>query len=200
MTRGVPGTHDIELALATISRLKTMNPGETTLIPQFDKSQDNRKPRQQWQKIEGPVSVIILEGWCVASTPLDQDSLTQPINQLEQLEDKDGLWRKTSNKFLQHDYQILFKQIDWLLMLKAPDFDVVYQWRLLQEQKLAKTLVEGTRTELLDEHQIKRFIQYFQRLTEHNLLTIPAIANAVILLDEQHRMTDLIMSEAGTAS
>ena len=86
-------------------------------------------------------------------------------------------------------------------MLKAPSFDVVYDWRLLQEQKLAKSLqrtkslqLEATKqAHLLNTSQLERFIQHYQRLTEHNLLTIPQIADAIINLNEQHQMTELFL-------
>ncbi|MCU7968948.1 MAG: phosphoribulokinase, partial [gamma proteobacterium symbiont of Bathyaustriella thionipta] len=104
ITRGVPGTHDIELATETFKQLKEVSQGETALIPRFDKLIDDRKPQEQWESIDGPVSVIIFEGWCVGSLPLDQHSLIQPINDLERLEDEEGIWRRTSNQFLEQQY------------------------------------------------------------------------------------------------
>ena len=193
-TRGVPGTHDINLALHTIKQLKQLQKGESFSIPRFDKAIDDRKNRKQWDKIKEPVSIIIFEGWCVGSQPLDKDSLLDPINDLEKFEDKKGIWRTCSNEFLAGEYQTLFKQIDYLLMLKAPNFDVVYQWRLLQEQKLAESLKsspEKISLSLLSPEQLKRFIQYYQRLTEHNLLTIPTMANAIITLNDKHQMTHI---------
>ena len=41
MTRGVPGTHDINLINKIINQLKKKN-FKTVLIPKFDKSIDNR--------------------------------------------------------------------------------------------------------------------------------------------------------------
>ncbi len=193
-TRGVPGTHDVDLALHTIQQLKQLRKGESYSIPRFDKASDDRKDEQQWDKIEGPVSIIIFEGWCVASQAVDKDSLLDPINDLEKLEDKKIIWRVRSNEFLAGAYQSLFKQIDYLLMLKAPNFDVVYQWRLLQEQKLAESLNSSqkkTSHSLLKPYQLRHFIQHYQRLTEHNLLTIPAVANAIITLNDKHQMTQI---------
>ncbi len=193
-TRGVPGTHDVDLALHTIQQLKQLHKGESSSIPRFDKAIDDRKVEKQWDKIEGPVSIIIFEGWCIGSQAIDKDSLLDPINDLEKFEDKKGIWRTCSNEFLAGEYQTLFKQIDYLLMLKAPNFDVVYQWRLLQEQKLAECLKnspEKASHYLLNPAQLKRFIQYYQRLTEHNLSAIPAEANAIITLNDKHQMTHI---------
>lgn len=197
ITRGVPGTHDVKLAIQTINKLKNASETEPVFIPRFDKAIDDRKPEKQWDKVEEPVTIIIFEGWCVGAPPLEKQSLVEPINNLEQTEDNNGIWRRALNQFLLQEYQVLFKQINWLLMLKAPSFEVVYEWRLLQEQKLAKTLESDieTNTNLLNEHQLMRFIQHYQRLTEHCLLKVPALSDAIITLDAQHQMTDLKINE-----
>jgi len=197
-TRGVPGTHDIDLALHTIKQLKQLCKGKVFSIPRFDKATDDRKDEQQWDQIEGPVSIIILEGWCIGSQALDSNSLQDPINDLEKFEDKKATWRTSSNQFLAGKYQTLFKQIDYLLMLKAPNFDVVYQWRLKQEKKLTASLRSSPRnasTNLLNPAQLKRFIQHYQRLTEYNLSTIPSIANAIITLNNEHQMIHLELTK-----
>jgi D-glycerate 3-kinase len=190
ITRGVPGTHNIHLAIETLSNLKKAIIGETVYIPRFDKAIDDIKAYKDWQQVKGPVSIILFEGWCVAAPPLDNNKLLDPINDLEDKEDKNAIWRKISNQFLKGEYQTLFNQIDWLLMLKAPNFDVVFEWRLLQEKKLRKKIAIK-HSQLLNTSQLTRFIQHYQRLTEHCLLEIPARANAIITLNKLHKMTRL---------
>ena len=65
-TRGVPGTHDVELAQAVIDSLALPEP---TPLPAFDKSVDDRRPRNSWTQFQGPARVVILEGWCVGAHP-----------------------------------------------------------------------------------------------------------------------------------
>jgi len=190
-TRGVPGTHDIELAINTIAALRKAAAGECVEVPRFDKANDDRKPREQWDRVQGPVSAIILEGWCLGAPPLSDALLHEPVNELERVEDRDGTWRMAYSNFLAEEYQQLFDDIDWLLMLKAPSFSVVYDWRLLQEQKLAQSTAHGG--SLLNAQQVGRFIAHYQRLTEHCLHRIPDVADAVIELDDRHRMTTLRM-------
>ena len=192
-TRGVPGTHDIGLALKTIEALKHAADGQYVEVPRFDKEHDERRPRAEWEQLQGPFSAIILEGWCIGAPPLDEAALNKPINALERIEDAESIWRRTYGRFLAGEYQQLFDCIDWLLMLKAPGFAVVYEWRLLQEQKLAQSAAQASA--LLDEKQLAHFIQHYQRLTEHCLKKIPAMADAVIELDEQHRMTGLKVNQ-----
>jgi len=193
-TRGVPGTHDINLALATIEALKRAAKGQSVDVPRFDKARDEPMPRTQWERVQGPVSAIILEGWCVGAPPLNAANLSEPVNELERDEDPDGRWRKTYSDFLAAGYQTLFRTIDWLLMLRAPGFDAVYDWRLLQERKLAQNEQHGSG--LMNEAQLRRFIQHYQRLTEHCLQHMPELADAVIDLDDQHRMTGLKVNRA----
>ncbi len=192
-TRGVPGTHDVALALDILYKLSHLNNKESLAIPRFNKALDDRFSENDWDEVSGPVSVIIFEGWCIGTPSYPDHELSEPINELEEKEDEKGLWRQYFCKALSNEYQALFNCLNYLLMLKAPSFDVVYEWRLLQEKKLTESLKDGT-TELMDEQKILRFIQHYQRLTEHCLNTIPAFADAVIDLDEEHKMTHLRMS------
>lgn len=193
-TRGVPGTHDIALAIKTIKALKNVGDNQSVEVPRFDKAIDDRKPVEDWERVSGPFSAIILEGWCIGAPPVLHANWQEPINELERTEDGKGVWRRTYSEHLAEEYQLLFGAIDWLLMLRAPGFEVVYGWRLLQEKKLAQNSAHLDK--LLDEQQLQRFIQHYQRLTEHCLERIPALADAVISLDEQHRMTDLQVKQA----
>ncbi|BFM14329.1 kinase [Maricurvus nonylphenolicus] len=188
-TRGVPGTHDIHLALETLKNL-TQTSGHTSL-PRFDKSTDDRAPQTSWPDIQLPVDLIILEGWCLGSTPEEAANLETPINTLESQEDTQGHWRHYVNQQLQAHYLSLWEHVDYWIMLKAPSFDCVFQWRLEQENKLRQKLQrEGKPTNnLMDSKAIQRFIQHYERITRHTLLTLPAKANEVFELDEQRQIT-----------
>ena len=52
-TRGVPGTHDVDLGLRTIRALRE---GKPLALPRFDKARDDRAPVFEWPRWEGPVS------------------------------------------------------------------------------------------------------------------------------------------------
>ena len=84
LTRGVPGTHDVELARRVIDALRQ---GDLPPLPRFDKSRDDRVPRDQWRTPQQPVHVVILEGWCVGARPQAATELAAPINALERNED-----------------------------------------------------------------------------------------------------------------
>ncbi len=189
VTRGVPGTHDLKLANRLLNRLADGASRGQEQLPRFDKSVDEPRPRSEWETIELPVHVVVLEGWFVGLLPQADQALESPVNPLEAREDPQGTWRRFVNKELAA-FQILFHRLDFLVMLKAPSFDCVYQWRSLQEQKLAaRSDTDTVSSKIMDEVALHRFIQHFERLTRHCLEVLPDQADLVFFLDEQHRIT-----------
>ncbi len=193
ITRGVPGTHDLNLGLELIDSLKNADQNSRTRIPVFDKANDDRVREEQWPVFDGRPDIILIEGWCVSAKPQPVERLLQPINELERLQDHDGVWRSFVNQQLEN-YQLLFNQIEFLIMLKAPGFRQIFEWRSLQEQKLKKSVDVDQARALMDEEQIKRFIEHFERITRWMLEDIPARANLVLLIDEVHKIVGVNLS------
>ncbi len=190
-TRGVPGTHDIALALQTIDRLREGS-GQT-LIPRFDKSTDDRHRDTDCDQVNGAVDIIIFEGWCVGAKPQPQEALAQAVNNLELERDADGRWRNFVNSALGRDYQPLFDTIDKLIMLRAPSFETVFNWRLEQEEKMEARLAENNeadRSGVMSKAQIAEFIAHYQRITEFSLEEMPARADYLFQLDNQRQIID----------
>lgn len=176
--RGPPGTHDLALLDRTLTRLRTAGPSERTLIPSFDKLADDRRPESDWPVFEGRPCAVLLEGWCLGATPQDEADLSTSINDLERLDDPDGVWRRTINHSLATDYARLFATFDALLFLKAPDFDRVLDWRVDQEASLTGAPVPETRLA-----ELARFVQHFERISRH-MLAGGVAADVVAELDE----------------
>ena len=189
-TRGVPGTHDIALALNTINSLA--DSATETLVPRFDKSTDDRFPESLWDLVNGAVDVIIFEGWCVGCKPQPEEDLLSVVNQLEREQDPDGVWRSYFNRALAANYQTLFNRLDKLIMLRAPSFDTVFNWRLEQEQKLIARLGEtgGDRSGIMSKEQIAEFIAHYQRITEYSLEEMPSRTDHLFQLDSQRQVID----------
>jgi len=185
VTRGVPGTHDVQMLANCIERLRALEPDNTMTLPRFDKARDDRANPDTRPAITGPIDLIILEGWCVGSQPQSEESLSQAINPLEEHQDESGNWRRHVNEQLQGLYAELFAQLDALVFLQAPSFDAIYRWRVEQEEKLAENSGPGA-TDIMSREQIARFIHHYERLTRANLATLPASANVVLELDEYH--------------
>jgi D-glycerate 3-kinase len=178
-TRGVPGTHDVSLGL---SLLADIDAGKEVLLPRFDKSADDRLPADRWEPVPQPLDLLILEGWCVGARPQEKRSLVEPINALEREQDRDATWRFHVNRALADDYRQLFARIDYLILLAAPDWDVVLGWRLQQEHELRQE-ASARGSALMDDAQVARFVQHYERLTRHILDEMPGRADLTIALD-----------------
>jgi D-glycerate 3-kinase len=118
--------------------------------------------------------------------------LLEPVNELERLEDADGRWRGYVNEQLAGSYRQLFACVDVLLMLRAPSFDCVFEWRRLQERKLAAKVgaqgVPAGRSQVMDDAALRRFIMHFERITRHLQEEMPARADLVAQLDADRRI------------
>ncbi len=180
-TRGPPGTHDTVLGCGVIDALRQ---GVGCRLPRFDKSRDDRRPESQWPEAPANCAVLILEGWCVGALPQSASDLQAPVNALEADEDPHGVWRAYVNDALAGPYRQLFEQIDYLVFLQAPGFDVVAGWRLQQEEQL-RAESRGECQHLMDRGEIERFIQHYERLTLHVLQEMPHRADMVVKLDAE---------------
>ena len=181
-TRGVPGTHDLALMNETIAALRQPPPGGSVPVPAFDKALDDRPEMVHWRQVSAPVQLILLEGWCVGLSPQQKSELEAPINPMEAEQDPSRVWRGEVNRQLATEYADLFGKLDALLLLQAPSFDSVFDWRWQQEQRLSQQFQQDhpdkpdptmTRSEVAD------FILHYQRLTEHGLKTLPDRADFV---------------------
>nr|WP_268801362.1 kinase [Sphingomonas sp. Root710] len=176
--RGVPGTHEVSLGLDIIA---TLDRGRAARLPRFDKAHDDRAPEAAWGEAPAGTALLILEGWCVGARPEVPDALATPVNDLEREEDGDGRWRRAVNDALAGAYQALFDRIDMLVLLAAPGFEVVRDWRIEQEHGLARTAGAGAGG-VMSDTEVERFIRFYERLTRHILAEMPGHADLVIRL------------------
>ena len=183
VTRGVPGTHDIKLLDKVIRKLKKKK-FNSVLIPKFDKSKDDRFKKTKWQKIKKKPHIIIIEGWCVGAIQQKKSELLRPINTIEKKFDKRLIWRNKVNNLLKNEYKKLFNKIDKLVYLKVPDFNHIFKWRLLQEQKLKLT---SKSKKTMSKTQIKEFIMFYERITKHMMKNFSKISDLTVFLDKNHR-------------
>ena len=190
ITRGVPGPHERALLQLTLDALHTPPFDGPVAIPRFDKATDDRYPRERWDLVDEGVDLVLLEGWCLGARPEAEEALATPVNTLESEEDPDGTWRRHVNRALALEFEPLYGRIEQWVMLRAPSFDCVYRWRREQEQKLAAATHAVATNRIMDEAQLARFIQFFQRLTLHCLDKLPEQVDYLYSLDEQRQVTD----------
>ncbi|RVU40943.1 kinase [Rheinheimera riviphila] len=173
--RGVPGSHHIAQAIADAQAVRN---GQPVALPRFDKALDQpiaaRAPQQ--------FSLLIIEGWCLGLTAQSTADLQQAVNQLEQSEDQSFSWRHFVNQQLAGQYQQYWSLLSSLIWLKAPDWPTICRWRALQEHQLRQQCGKG-----MNDIELERFMQTFQRLTEHSFLVLPQRADLVVELDAFHQ-------------
>lgn len=201
VTRGVPGTHDVDLGISLLEQLRQAREGSVVKIPVFDKSIDDRCPERAWQEWLGPVDVVVVDGWCLGAKPQSDSELLDPANELEANEDPDAVWRNYVNDQLRGRYQQFFGMVDLLIMLKVPNMERVFEWRTLQEKKLAERAgylrQEGLPVELkiMSESQIHRFIMHYERLTRMMLQQMPEKTDVTCFLNQNHKAFKILINK-----
>lgn len=182
-TRGAPGSHDVALAADTLDALRD---GREVALPRFDKIADVRLPETDWPRAAA-ADLVVFEGWfqCVPSQAAAE--LVVPVNALERDEDPHATWRTWCNAALGRDYPALWQRIDRLLFLQGPGFEVVPGWRWQQEQTLQAA---NPGRPAMSEAQVRRFVQFFERVSRQALSTLPGIADVTIRVDAQRRPVD----------
>lgn len=185
-TRGVPGTHEIELLMSVLAALPHASDKLPVTYPRFDKGRDTRVPPSRWPRVTRPPKLIILEGWALGIRPQLQSALEDPVNELERTEDPDGTWRHWVNKQLR-GYQPLWRKLDALVVLQAPNWEVVRQWRSEQEEQLLARHAPLA----MEASAMERFLAHFERLSRHALATLPALADTCVEYDTQRHVTGL---------
>lgn len=192
-TRGVPGTHDTGLMVNSISSLLE---GKTCSIPTFNKAIDDRAEKNNWIEYNTernrPVEIILFEGWCNNSPYQADDELVTPINELEEQEDTEGIWRTYANEQLKNYHKEVFSQTDMSIMLKAPSFEHIFEWRSLQEEKLKKSTAKNSQSKLMSAKEIKRFIQHYERISRHTLSHLPQAVDVVLPISSDHSIKNII--------
>jgi D-glycerate 3-kinase len=145
--RGVPGTHDLELAKKVV--LESLLHGKATKIPIYDKSlfngQGDRLPESEWQTSEANPDVILLEGWCVGFQAIPDSDVVSLSSQTKY----DSSFLLQMNEFLK-GYNELFSKIDAMVHISALDLKNVYKWRQQQELDLHRAKGKGMTPEQVD--------------------------------------------------
>lgn len=180
-TRGVPGTHNLKFLNRTIDKLKSKE--FPVYLPIFDKVSDNKK--NYFKKIS-KVDLIILEGWCVGSKPIDYLYLKKNINLLEKKYDFDLTWRVAYNNAL-IEYQRLFQKFHCYIFIKLPNWKYVINWKYKQELAL-----RSIDSDIELKKKLYLFIQHYEKLSKWMSFTCPDICDILIKLDKNQKIKKII--------
>ncbi|MBW4577672.1 MAG: glycerate kinase [Aphanothece sp. CMT-3BRIN-NPC111] len=168
--RGPPGTHDIQLGLTVLDRLRQPNQIAAIEVPRFDKSAwGGAGDRTQPEVVEG-VDIVLFEGWFIGVRPIDPvalDTAPAPI-----LTAADRLFARDMNIRLQ-DYLPLWEKLDRLIVLYPVDYHLSLQWRLQAEHQMIAAGKSG-----MTDSEIEEFVNYFWKALHPELFIKPLTGNS----------------------
>jgi len=80
--RGNAGTHDLQLGAETLKSLQSaVSPDAEVAVPRYDKSQNqgkgDRADRSSWPQVQGPIDVILFEGWMLGFSPVPEEDASK---------------------------------------------------------------------------------------------------------------------------
>ena len=187
MTRGVPGTHDINILLDFFKKVKKKR-FKPIKLPKFNKAIDDRYNKKFWHLIKKRPDIVIFEGWCVGAKAEKSNTLKKPINYSEKTNDIKLIWRRFVNQQLQSKYKKLYNQLNCLLYLKANNFTLLKRWRLKQENKLWLKNQKLSNNKIMDKREIAMFMQTYQRVTQNMIKVTPNYASIILNLSNKQQI------------
>ena len=191
LTRGVPGTHDINMMLNFFKKSK-IRKFKRFKLPTFNKAIDDRFNKKKWYDLKNKPDVIIFEGWCVGAKPEKNNTLKKTINSMEKAKDQKQIWRKYVNQQLKLKYKNLYSQLNCLIYLKAKNFKLLQKWRLKQERKLWFKSKKNSKLKIMDKVDVINFMQTYQRITENMFRHMPKYASIILNLNTNHQIKSAV--------
>ncbi len=184
ITRGVPGTHNIEKLVKNINQFSKGKYPITT--PIFDKLIDDTSKSTKITKTK--CDILFLEGWCCGSSGIPKEILHKNINDLEKIRDTKYQWRNFYNNKLKFEYKKLFKLFDELIFLKTSSFDNVFKWRLKQEKTNQS---KNKKLKRMTPNEIKVFIQHYEKISKWMMKDLNKKAQIVIKFEKNHKISSI---------
>ena len=189
LTRGVPGTHDINMMLNFFRKSKSKK-FKRLKLPTFNKAIDDRFNKKKWYDLKKRPDVIIFEGWCVGAKSEKNITLKKTINSLEKAKDQKQIWRKYVNHQLKSKYKNLYSQLNCLIYLKAKNFSLLQKWRLKQERKL--WIKSKVKSKIMSRGDVLNFMQTYQRITQNMFKNMPRYASVIFNLNSNHQIKSAV--------
>lgn len=183
-------THDIPLAIKTLTELKQMQAGQTVQVPIYDKGKfDGDGDRAGFKAIEKPPDFIFFDGWMLGARSVEDESVFN--SGLPALDTPEHIqFAKDINKKL-NDYLPLWDLIDFLTVLYVVNFEDSLRWRD-QAEDILRAKGEG-----MSHQEIKEFVYYFWR-SVHPGIHIKNLAHdnvhtrQVVIINSDHTVKEVL--------
>lgn len=189
MGRGLPGTHDVELALRTVLQLR--GGSGPVSVPVYDKSAFSGKGDRlkTWKSVCCPVDVVVFEGWMNGFRPIDETLFP-------------ALYFSAGSSIFVHKmhhllaintdlaaYEQFWAMFDRFIFLHTDDYRNIYRWRQQQEAALIAQGRAGMTPEqvtcFVDRYMVM-YALYYERLCRKGVA--PKGCNFCIEIDDERRV------------
>lgn len=170
--RGPPGTHDIDLGIATLDQVRQATPDQTVYLPRFDKSRHGGEGDQTDPEPVQGVDILLFEGWFLGARPLPPELFDQAPEPI--CTDADRQFARDINAQLAH-YLPLWDRLDRLMVLCPEDYRISKAWRRQAEHQMKAQGKAG-----MSDATIDAFVDYFWRSLH------PELFLAALKGDRQH--------------
>ena len=191
LTRGVPGTHDVNMMSNFFKKTKSKK-FKKIKLPTFNKAIDDRFSKKYWYDLRKKPDVIIFEGWCVGAKSEKNLTLKKSLNYLEKTNDQKLIWRKYVIQQLKSKYKKLYSQLNCLIYLKAKNFSLLQKWRFKQERKLWQKSKKNLKNKIMNKGDVIKFMQTYQRITQNMFKNMPKYASIILNLNSNHQITSAV--------
>lgn len=145
--RGTAGTHDMKLGEETIENM--VESLDVIEIPRYDKSafggKGDRLERDEWMKMNGPLDLVIVEGWMLGFSPVSEDHKV--------IKENPGMDKV--NEALA-EYYVWENKFDAAILVGVEDSNIVFNWRE-QAEKMRRDIGEGA----MSVEEVKNFCSRF---------------------------------------
>ncbi len=152
--RGYPGTHDVALGRRIIDALSSPGDAQGTAVPVYDKSahrgRGDRAPERAWRRVSGPIDVLVVEGWMLGFTPVEQDA--------EGLAADPAL--RAPNAYLEA-YRAWNERLDAFVHMHVDSLDTVVRWRV-DSERARRRRGESTLSDEEARDYIERFLPAYR--------------------------------------
>lgn len=167
--RGPPGTHDVQLGIDLLDKLRQSDRQKEILVPRFDKSAyKGAGDRSEFERVE-KVDLVLFEGWFVGVRPIEESAFDTAPHLIKT--DADRSFAKEMNLRLK-DYLPLWQRLDSLIVFYPVDYRLSKQWRKEAERKMIASGKSG-----MSDREIEEFVEYFWRSLHPELFITPLIQN-----------------------
>ncbi|MBD2257288.1 glycerate kinase [Pseudanabaena sp. FACHB-2040] len=164
--RGPPGTHDIDLGIATLEHLRRAQPEEAVPLPRFDKSLHGGEGDRITPEWVENVDIVLFEGWFLGVRPIEPQRFDQPLPPPIETE-ADRQFARDMNQQLQA-YLPLWALLDRLVVLYPQDYRISQRWRRQAEHQMMAQGKAG-----MSDATLNQFVEYFWQALHPELFITP---------------------------